>query len=162
VTHEHSSCSSTHFFAPGALSIFDHSFSSATQLRHLQITSTIATRNISAASWLARLLSSVTSDVLERVDYRLEFAANDYFDLDTWAQITAVIEEKTCHRDQDNTPLSINFVLVGINDPQAREDASVAFESLVRDDVVKLEFREAESAYKCWPGCRFRFPFLPQ
>jgi hypothetical protein len=125
------------------------------------VSAKIATFDIQAAPWLARVLSSVQSEMLDTVEYRLDFATTDYFGPEQWSIIVSSIEEKLQKPSIHARKIQISFELVGLDEERPREIAQRAFEGLVRQGVVSLCISETESSYACWPGCDLRFRNLP-
>jgi hypothetical protein len=114
------------------------SVSAATHLRDLHIHAKIVTKDAAPAPSLARFVAASKSADLTRVAYSLNFgsAGCENFSRMDWAQIGAAVQEK-CKRCP---ALRARFILTGIDDASAREDALAGLNALVRDRHAVIEF----------------------
>jgi hypothetical protein len=132
---------------PGA-TMNEYSLSAAGKLRHLRIQALLHHKDDHAATWLGQVLSSVTSTVLEHVEYDLTFNSMATFTSETWKPLIASIENQVS-RLGESTVLKVH-VHVRTNNSLTCEAASSVFASLVERGAVVLYFFPARPEGSPW------------
>lgn len=127
----------------------EYSLAAASKLRHLRIQALLHHKDDHAATWLGRVLSSVTSTALKYVEYDLSLNSEISFTSETWKPLIVSIEDQAS-RLGEGSVLQVHMHMSTDNDLTC-EAASAAFAPLVERGDVILHF---------FPACPEGSPWL--